>query len=314
VEHGFRIPCALDNRPLRFSEFESLNDSVIFASATPADYELAKCRGVIVEQVIRPTGLVDPVMEIKPAQNQIDDLIERLRSVAEKKQRALVTTLTKKTAEDLAEYLTTLDFRVRYLHSEIETLERSDIIRDLRLGEFDILIGINLLREGLDLPEVSLVAILDADKEGFLRSARSLIQISGRAARHSEGKIILYADIITDSIKKAVDESLRRRVKQIDYNRMHGITPKTIERKIQDRFSSFMEGEKVEPPRATEGSVREAAREYGAVPDTDRPARGGDVKRLIIKLEKEMRDAASRLEFEKAARLRDRIEEIRRMP
>ncbi len=314
VEHGFRIPCALDNRPLRFSEFESLNDSVIFASATPADYELAKCRGVIVEQVIRPTGLVDPVMEIKPAQNQIDDLIERLRSVAEKKQRALVTTLTKKTAEDLAKYLTTLDFRVRYLHSEIETLERSDIIRDLRLGEFDILIGINLLREGLDLPEVSLVAILDADKEGFLRSARSLIQISGRAARHSEGKIILYADIITDSIKKAVDESLRRRAKQIDYNRMHGITPKTIERKIQDRFSSFMEGEKVEPPRAAEGSVREAAQEYGAVPDTDRPARRGDVKRLIIKLEKEMRDAASRLEFEKAARLRDRIEEIRRMP
>jgi excinuclease ABC subunit B len=202
VEHGFRIPCALDNRPLRFAEFESLNDSVVFVSATPADYELAKSHGVIVEQVIRPTGLVDPTIEIRPATDQIDDLIERLRAVVEKKQRALVTTLTKKTAEDLSEYLGTLDFKVRYLHSEIETLERSDIIRDLRLGEFDILVGINLLREGLDLPEVSLVAILDADKEGFLRSARSLIQISGRAARHAEGTIILYADTITDSIKK----------------------------------------------------------------------------------------------------------------
>ena len=306
VEHGFRIPCALDNRPLRFPEFETLNDSVIFASATPADYELAKSHGVIVEQVIRPTGLVDPVIEIKPAQNQIDDLIERLRTVVEKKQRALVTTLTKKTAEDLTEYLATLDFKVRYLHSEIETLERSDIIRDLRLGEFDVLIGINLLREGLDLPEVSLVAILDADREGFLRSARSLIQISGRAARHSEGKIILYADVITDSIKKTINESLRRRTKQIEHNRVHGITPKTIERKIQDRFSSVIEGQ--EPGPQAESLVQEESQEYGAGSDM----RGTDVKRSIKKLEKEMREAASRLEFEKAAKLRDRLEELRR--
>jgi excinuclease ABC subunit B len=315
VEHGFRIPCALDNRPLRFNEFESLTDSVIFASATPADYELAKSGGVIVEQVIRPTGLVDPVIEIKPAQNQIDDLIERLRTVVEKKQRALVTTLTKKTAEDLTEYLSTLDFRVRYLHSEIETLERSDIIRDLRLGEFDILVGINLLREGLDLPEVSLVAILDADKEGFLRSARSLIQISGRAARHSEGRIILYADTITASIKKTVSESLRRRTRQIEYNTVHGIVPKTIERKIQDRFSSFVEGGEPETQTAGLVRVRENAREYDADADASAATDGdadANAKRLIKKLEKEMRDAAAGLEFEKAARLRDRIEQIRR--
>jgi excinuclease ABC subunit B len=310
VEHGFRIPCALDNRPLRFAEFESLNDSVVFVSATPADYELAKGHGVIVEQVIRPTGLVDPTIEIRPATDQIDDLIERLRVVVEKKQRALVTTLTKKTAEDLSEYLGTLDFKVRYLHSEIETLERSDIIRDLRLGEFDVLVGINLLREGLDLPEVSLVAILDADKEGFLRSARSLIQISGRAARHAEGTIILYADTITNSIKKTVEESLRRRTKQIEYNTLHGITPTTIVRKIQDKFSSFVEGGDKEPETA--GSVRERIPAYEPGPGREGTSHGIASKRLIEKLEKEMREAASRLEFEKAAKLRDRIEEMRR--
>jgi excinuclease ABC subunit B len=313
VEHGFRIPCALDNRPLRFAEFETLNDSVVYVSATPADYELAKSHGIIVEQVIRPTGLIDPVTEIKPALNQVDDLIEQLRTVVEKKQRALVTTLTKKTAEDLTEYLATLDFRVRYLHSEIETLERSDIIRDLRLGEFDVLIGINLLREGLDLPEVSLVAILDADKEGFLRSARSLIQISGRAARHAEGKIILYADVITDSIKKTVSESLRRRKRQIEYNTIHGITPRTIERKIQERFSSFIDGD--ESGIKPDSSVHEpsAAASYGTDgPEADRALRGNALKSMIKKLEKEMRDAASRLEFEKAAKLRDRLEELRR--
>jgi excinuclease ABC subunit B len=309
VEHGFRLPCALDNRPLRFAEFESLNDSVIFVSATPSDYELAKSHGVIVEQVIRPTGLVDPVTEIRPAGNQVDDLIEQLRTIVAKKQRALVTTLTKKTAEDLTEYLASLDFRVRYLHSEIETLERSDIIRDLRLGEFDVLIGINLLREGLDLPEVSLVAILDADKEGFLRSARSLIQISGRAARHVEGKIILYADTITDSIKKTVSESLRRRTKQIEHNTLHGIIPRTIERKIQERFSSFIEGE--EPVRGP-GLVKETAADYAKGPDEAGAFACVPSKDFVHKLEKEMRDAASRLEFEKAARLRDRIEELRR--
>jgi len=305
VEHGFRIPCALDNRPLRFNEFETMTDSVVYVSATPADYELKKSSGVIVEQVIRPTGLVDPTIEIKPATNQIDDLIEQLRVIVEKKQRALVTTLTKKTAEDLTEYLGTLDFRVRYLHSEIETLERSDIVRDLRLGEFDILIGINLLREGLDLPEVSFVAILDADKEGFLRSARSLIQISGRAARHVEGKIIFYADVMTDSIKKTVAESLRRRTKQIEYNTKHGITPKTIERKIQDKFSSFIEGDGNKP------AVVDVVREKTGLYESG-PLQSLNSKQLIKKMEKEMQEAASRLEFEKAAKLRDKIQELRR--
>ena len=243
MEHGFRIPCALDNRPLRLAEFESMVDNVIYDSATPADYELRKSGGVVVEQVIRPTGLVDPVIEIKPATNQVDDLVGQLRTIVEKGQRSLVTTLTKKTAEDLTEYLTTLDFRVRYLHSEIETLERSDIIRDLRLGEFDVLVGINLLREGLDLPEVALVAILDADREGFLRSARSLIQIAGRAARNVEGRIVLYADVMTDSIKKTMEESGRRRTKQLAYNKEHGIVPVTIRRKVQDRLFTPSEEE-----------------------------------------------------------------------
>jgi len=302
VEHGFRIPCALDNRPLRFNEFESMNDSVIYVSATPADYELAKSHGLIVEQIIRPTGLVDPAIDIKPATNQVDDLIEELRVIVAKKQRALVTTLTKKTAEDLTEYLATLDFKVRYLHSEIETMERTEIIRDLRLGKYDILIGINLLREGLDLPEVSLVAILDADKEGFLRSARALIQTSGRAARHVEGRVILYADTITDSIRKTMDESSRRRTKQIAYNTDHNITPTTIVRKIQESFSSFVEGNAEE----TAATIREKVTDYGSY-ITDEPLSSVDKKKLLQKLEKEMKEAAAQLEFEKAAQLRDRI-------
>jgi excinuclease ABC subunit B len=306
VEHGFRIPCALDNRPLRFTEFESMTDNVIYASATPADYELRKSGGMVVELVIRPTGLVDPVIEIKPAVNQVDDLVEQLRRIVEKGQRSLVTTLTKKTAEDLTEYLTTLDFRVRYLHSEIETLERSDIIRDLRLGEFDVLVGINLLREGLDLPEVALVAILDADKEGFLRSARSLIQIAGRAARNVEGRIVLYADVMTDSIKKTMDETSRRRTKQIAYNKEHGITPTTIRRKIQERLFTPAE-EELAP------EVREKTISYSPK-GLDKFASDGDnIQQIITKLENEMRDAAKRLEFEKAAKIRDRIEELRRM-
>jgi excinuclease ABC subunit B len=308
VEHGFRIPCALDNRPLMFNEFEQMNDKVIFVSATPADYELKKSGGIIVEQVIRPTGLVDPTIEIKPAENQVDDLIEQLRSVVEKKQRALVTTLTKKTAEDLTEYLGTLDFRVRYLHSEIETLERSDIIRDLRLGEFDVLVGINLLREGLDLPEVALVAILDADKEGFLRSARSLIQIAGRAARNVEGKIILYADVITDSIKKTVEESTRRRIKQLEHNKVHGITPVTIQRRIQDRLFSPAE----EEPALT-ANVRENSAPYSPKSPGKFLFNEKNIEQAIKKLENDMRDAAKKLEFEKAAKIRDRIEELRRM-
>jgi excinuclease ABC subunit B len=307
VEHGFRLPCALDNRPLRFEEFESMLDSVVFVSATPADYELKKSSGVFVEQIIRPTGLVDPAMEIKPAIDQVDDLIAQLRIIAAKSQRALVTTLTKKMAEDLTDYLGTLDFRVRYLHSDIETLERADILRELRIGSFDVLVGINLLREGLDLPEVALVAILDADKEGFLRSARSLIQIAGRAARNVEGRIILYADVMTDSIKKAVAESSRRREKQLEHNTTHGITPKTIQRKIQERFSFY--GDLIDR-EVTINTVEEKGTEYAAA--AGEPAKGPkEGPALLRKLQREMREAARALEFEKAARLRDRIEELK---
>jgi len=312
VEHGFRLPCALDNRPLRFAEFESMLDSVVFVSATPADYELAKSGGVIVEQVIRPTGLVDPPIEIKPATDQVDDLIAELRTIVRKRQRALVTTLTKKMAEDLTEYLRSIDFKVRYLHSDIETLERSDILRELRMGEFDVLIGINLLREGLDLPEVALVAILDADKEGFLRSARSIIQIAGRAARNAEGRIILYADVVTDSIKKAMTESLRRREKQLEHNTTHGITPRTIERKIQDRFSFY--GDALDRD-VTINTVEEKAGDspYRSM-DAWRKETGENKAKLLKKLEKEMHNAAQNLEFEKAARLRDRIAQLRSSP
>jgi excinuclease ABC subunit B len=309
VEHGFRLPCALDNRPLRFNEFESMLDSVVFVSATPADYELRKSNGVIVEQVIRPTGLVDPPIEIRPATDQVDDLIAQLRTIVTKKQRALVTTLTKKMSEDLTEYLKSIDFKVRYLHSDIETLERSDILRELRMGEFDVLIGINLLREGLDLPEVALVAILDADKEGFLRSARSIIQIAGRAARNAEGRIILYADVVTDSIKKAMSESLRRREKQLAHNLAHGIIPKTIERKIQDKFSFY--GDTIDR-EVTINTVEEKAADFPARSmEAWRKETGENKMALLKKLEKEMRDAARDLEFEKAAKIRDRIAQLR---
>jgi excinuclease ABC subunit B len=309
VEHGFRLPCALDNRPLRFNEFESMLDSVVFVSATPADYELRKSGGVIVEQVIRPTGLVDPPIEIRPAIDQVDDLIARLRAIVAKKQRALVTTLTKKMSEDLTEYLKSIDFKVRYLHSDIETLERSDILRELRVGEFDVLIGINLLREGLDLPEVALVAILDADKEGFLRSARSIIQIAGRAARNAEGRIILYADVVTDSIKKAMSESLRRREIQLAHNLAHGITPKTIERKIQDKFSFY--GDTLDR-EVTINTIEEKSADYPTKSmEAWKKETGENTMALLKKLEKEMRDAARNLEFEKAAKLRDRIAQLR---
>jgi excinuclease ABC subunit B len=309
VEHGFRLPCALDNRPLKFPEFEGMLDSVVYVSATPADYELKKCNGVFVEQVIRPTGLVDPIIEIKPAVNQVDDLIGELRGIVAKSQRALVTTLTKKMAEDLTDFLGNLDFKVRYLHSDIETLERSDILRELRIGSFDILIGINLLREGLDLPEVALVAILDADKEGFLRSARSIIQIAGRAARNAEGRIILYADVMTESIKKAMAESSRRRVKQLEHNKEHGITPKTIDRKIQERFSFYGDGTDNE---VTISTVEEKDAVYPVSVSGESPRSARDAAELIKKLEREMREAARTLEFEKAARLRDKIETLRR--
>ena len=306
VEHGFRIPSALDNRPLKFNEFEDLSDLVIYSSATPADYELKKSEGIIVEQIIRPTGLVDPPIEIRPAGDQVDDLIEQLRSVVEKNERALVTTLTKKMAEDLTAYLETLDFRVRYLHSEIDTLERPEILRELREGSFDILIGINLLREGLDLPEVSLVAILDADREGFLRSSRSLIQIAGRAARNINGRIILYADTMTRSITKSMEESSRRRTKQLAHNKKHGIIPKTVIRKIGEPISVYDKKEKyktytIEEPKVsyTEDSEKEII------------AGKRDINDIIKGMEKEMKKAAKNLEFEKAARLRDKISAIR---
>lgn len=303
VEHGFRLPCALDNRPLRFNEFENLLDSVIYVSATPGDYELRKSEGLFVEQIIRPTHLVDPPIEIKPAINQVDDLIEQLRITVENKQRALVTTLTKKMAEDLTEYLESLDFKVRYLHSEIDTLERSNILRDLRLGVFDILIGINLLREGLDLPEVALVTILDADKEGFLRSVRSIVQIAGRAARNIDGRIILYADKITDSIKKAIDESNRRRSKQLAYNQKHGITPKSVQRKIEEKLSFYQES--TTPAQIL--SAAEPIPSYSSTKTIHKSKSKKSDKSELKQLEKEMMIAAKNLDFEKAARLRDLI-------
>lgn len=304
VEHGFRLPCALDNRPLQFPEFENLMDYVVYVSATPGDYELAKSEGIIVEQVIRPTHLVDPPIEIRPAINQVDDLIEQLRVTVERGERVLITTLTKKMAEDLTEYLESLDFQVRYLHSDIDTLERTDILRDLRRGVFDILIGINLLREGLDLPEVALVAILDADKEGFLRSTRSLVQIAGRAARNINGKIILYADTITDSIKKAVDESRRRRNKQLEYNRTHGIEPKSIQKRIDEQLT-YYPGE--EEPELLYAAEKKSS--YGGRRKKEK--KSGQDKVDINALEKEMMEAARKLDFEKAARLRDIISKLR---
>lgn len=300
VEHGFRLPCALDNRPLTFQEFEEILDFTIYSSATPGDYELEKSGGVVVEQVIRPTGLVDPPVVVKPAENQVDDLIDELRIVVEKKERVLVTTLTKRMAEDLTTYLGSLDFRVRYLHSEIDTLERPEILRDLRRGEFDILVGINLLREGLDLPEVSLVAILDADKEGFLRSARSLIQIAGRAARNINGRIVLYADTITGSIRRALDETTRRREKQKAYNKAHGIEPRSVQRKLGERIGTEDKGETDAVLHTAEPKVF-YGHEWAAEPRD----------RVIARLTREMNRAAENLEFEKAAKLRDEINLVR---
>ncbi len=307
VEHGFRIPSALDNRPLRFNEFEELLDKVIYLSATPADYELEKSGGIIVEQIIRPTGLVDPPLHIKPALNQVDDLVEELRVAVAKGHRALVTTLTKKMAEDLSTYLDSLDFKVRYLHSEIDTLERPEILRALREGEFDVLVGINLLREGLDLPEVALVAILDADKEGFLRSTRSLIQIAGRAARHVEGRIVLYADTITKSIAKTIDECERRRKKQLEYNEKHGIVPQSTKRKFGQRMSSYKDTD----PELLNAAEELSSYGNGKSAKKHKPMNESERNRAIAKLEKEMKAAASALDFERAAELRDEIASLK---
>jgi len=298
VDYGFRLPSARDNRPLKFEEFENRVHQTIYVSATPGPYELTRSAGVVVEQVIRPTGLVDPEVEIRPVKGQIDDLLAEIRDRAKRNERVLVTTLTKRMAEDLAGYYTEVGVRCRYMHSEIETLERVKLLAGLRKGEFDVLIGINLLREGLDLPEVSLVAILDADKEGFLRSSGSLIQTIGRAARHIEGRALLYADRMTDSMKRALDETDRRRAKQRAYNEENGITPQSIISKIDMGLAQIL--------KAEYGDITEE--EVAAVPEFTSQS---DVDQFIAKLETEMRDSARKFEFEKAAKLRDQIKELR---
>jgi excinuclease ABC subunit B len=297
VDYGFRMPSALDNRPLNFEEFEHRINQVVYVSATPGPYELTKSGGVVVEQVIRPTGLVDPQTEVRPVKGQVDDLLEEIRVRAARNERVLVTTLTKRMAEDLAEYFAEVGVRVRYLHSEIETLERVRILRSLRRGEFDVLIGINLLREGLDLPEVSLVAILDADKEGYLRSATSLIQSMGRCARHIEGRAILYADRMTDSMRQAIGETSRRRAKQEAYNREHNITPLSIVKSVDMQLARIVEADYITVP-ADEVPVGDITSEH-------------DLQQAIVQLETQMREAAKNFEFERAAALRDRIRSLK---
>ncbi len=294
VEYGFRLPSALDNRPLKFDEFEGHLDQAIYVSATPADYELKKSAGEVVEQIIRPTGLIDPKPEVRKTLGQVDDLLGEIKKTVEKGERVLVTTLTKRMAEQLTDYFRQRGVRVRYLHSDVESLERVEILRALRLGEFDVLVGINLLREGLDLPEVSLVAILDADREGFLRSARSLIQTFGRASRNVEGRVILYADTMTDSMKSAIGETLRRRKMQKSYNEKHGITPQTVKKAISDVLHSIYE------------------RDYPAIPSTDEGefVDESTAEKEVGKLRKKMMSAAKQLDFESAAKIRDRILEI----
>jgi excinuclease ABC subunit B len=296
VEFGFRLPSALDNRPLKYEEFDQMVGPVVYVSATPGEYELGRSGGVIVEQLVRPTGLVDPQVEIRKAGNQVDDLLEEVRRRVERDERVLVTTLTKKMAEDLTDYYREIGVRVRYLHSDIEVLERAEIIRDLRKGVFDVLVGINLLREGLDLPEVSLVAVLDADKEGFLRSGRSLIQTMGRAARNLNGTVILYADVMTDSMRQAIEETNRRREIQERFNREHGITPRSVTKALGDPLVRMSDADYVTVPLVAE--------------DKDAYRNAKEIRREIDKLRKEMRAAAERLDFERAAELRDRARRL----
>ncbi len=293
VEHGFRLPSALDNRPLRFEEFAEMWKQVLFVSATPNEYELKLSGGEVVEQIIRPTGLVDPPVEVRPARGQVADLLEQVRKRVEAGERTLITALTKRLSEDLSEYMKTEGLRCKYLHSEIDTLERVDILRELREGKFDVLVGVNLLREGLDLPEVSLVAILDADKEGFLRSATSLIQTIGRCARNVNAQVYLYADKMTPSMQRAIDETTRRREMQLKHNAKHGITPKTVRKAIRTALADQLRG-------------RQTARE--AIHSSEEEF---DTSELISQIEAEMYEAAEKLEFELAARLRDRIEAIK---
>ncbi len=299
VEYGFRLPSALDNRPLKFEEFNSKNSQVVYVSATPSDYEIAKAKNELVEQIVRPTGLIDPRIDVRSAENQVDNLFEEIQNCRKRNERVLVTTLTKRMAEDLTEYYSDIGIKVRYLHSDIRTLERMDIIHDLRRGKFDVLIGINLLREGLDIPEVSLVAILDADKAGFLRSTRSLVQICGRASRNVKGQVIMYADSVTPSMKQAIDETNRRRNIQELYNKKHSIIPESIEKSITSVFESMYETN--DKPS---DSVSEAVAQYDSLDDLDD---------IIKNLKKEMKAAADELEFERAAELRDQIEAIKKM-
>ncbi len=299
VEFGFRLPSARDNRPLSFDEFNSKISQVVYVSATPSDHEIAKAKNELVEQIVRPTGLIDPRIDVRSAENQVDDLFEEIQTRQRRNERVLVTTLTKRMAEDLTEYYSDMGIQVRYLHSDIRTLERMDIIHDLRLGKFDVLIGINLLREGLDIPEVSLVAILDADKEGFLRSTRSLVQICGRASRNVKGQVIMYADSVTASMKQAIDETNRRRNIQEIYNKKHSITPESIEKNITSVFEPMYEINDKPSDRVSEAVAR-----YDSLDDLDD---------IIKNLEKEMRAAADELEFEKAAGIRDQIEAIKKM-
>ncbi len=313
VEHGFRLPSALDNRPLRFEEFDGKVNQVVFMSATPGAYEL-EVSSQVVEQIVRPTGLVDPEVVVRPTRGQIDDLVAEIRLREERDQRVLVTTLTKKMSEDLTDYLLELGIRVRYLHSEIDTLERVEILRALRLGEFDVLVGINLLREGLDLPEVSLVAILDADKEGFLRSETSLVQTIGRAARNVDGQVIMYADLVTDSMRHAINETMRRRRRQLEYNAEHGIDPQTIRKQVTDILEMLRGGDDEMPAARGRGrggrgggrrDRRSAVFELAGLPPEE-------LGRLVQTLEEEMHEAAKDLRFEEAARLRDEISELKR--
>ncbi len=306
VQYGFRLPSAMDNRPLTFDEWSSMVKQIIFVSATPGDFELEKSQGVFVEQVIRPTGLVDPEINVRPSKHQIDDLIAEIRTRAEKKERVLVTTLTKRMAEDLTEYLLNIGIKVRYIHSEVDALERVEILRDLRLGDFDVLVGVNLLREGLDLPEVSLVAIIDADKEGFLRSERSLIQTAGRTARNANGKVVLYADKVTGSMERMIDETDRRRKKQMQYNKDHGITPVTIYKSVEEVLAATAIADISAQRTARKDGLRATSVSDNVVkyltPDQRRD--------LLAELKEEMRRAAKDLEFERAAQLRDEIERL----
>ncbi|WP_347357803.1 excinuclease ABC subunit UvrB [Bdellovibrio sp.] len=301
VEHGFRLPSALDNRPLNFQEFEKMMDKVVYVSATPGVYELQKSEGVIVEQIIRPTGLIDPVVEVRPVKHQVDDLLKEIRDRVRKQERVLITTLTKRSAEDLTEYYENLGIKVKYLHSEIDTMERMEILRDLRLGVFDVLVGINLLREGLDIPEVSLVGITDADKEGFLRSERSLVQTIGRAARNLNGRVILYGDIVTESMQKAINETERRRRIQAEYNEVHGITPQSVKKKIKDGLGELFDGT-VSTPLAGETKSAAIMNKFAQQPDK--------IQQEIEKLRVRMKELSANLEFEEAAKIRDEIKRL----